>query len=202
MRQAWIFPVFLAGCSILGGGADAPDLVTRGAICGDPAIQGVVVGEVPGSGGCGIADAVEVDAVGGVLLSQPSLMKCDTARTLNAWVQKDVKPIVGETGGGVKSLNVAAHYVCKTRNGQRGARLSEHAKGNAIDISAFRLADGTELSVLEHWRAGTSRSRLLKRLHSSACGPFGTVLGPESDRFHQTHFHLDIAEHRGGPFCR
>lgn len=202
MRIAWIFPVFLVGCSFFGGEEEEPDLVTRGAICGDPAIQGVVVGEVPGPGGCGIANAVEVDAVGGVLLSQPSLMKCATAQTLNGWVQEDMKPIVGDMGGGVKSLKVAAHYVCRTRNHQSGARLSEHAKGNAIDISAFRLADGSEISVLDHWRAGNARSRVLKRLHASACGPFGTVLGPESDRFHQTHFHLDIAEYRSGSFCR
>jgi len=202
MRVAWIFPVILAGCSILGGGKDDPELVTRGAVCGTPAIQGVVVGKVPGPGGCGIANAVEVDAVGGVLLSQPSLMKCETAQTLNTWVQEDMKPIVGTKGGGVKSLKVAAHYACRTRNHRRGGRLSEHAKGNAIDISAFRLADGTELSVLQDWRAGNSKSKTLRRLHASACGPFGTVLGPESDRFHQAHFHLDIANHRNGPYCR
>ena len=202
MRVAWIFPVFLASCSFDGGDKDEADLVTRGALCGDAAIQGVVVGKVPGPGACGIENAVEVDAVSGVLLSQPSLMRCETAQTLKSWVQDDMKPIVGETGGGVKRLAVAAHYVCKTRNSQRGARLSEHAKGNAIDISAFQLADGTELSVLKHWRAGNKRSALLKRLHASACGPFGTVLGPESDRFHQGHFHLDVADYRSGSYCR
>ena len=33
-------------------------------------------------------------------------------------------------------------------------------------------------------------------------GGFGTVLGPESDQFHQDHFHFDTARHRGGPYCR
>ena len=101
MRLAWVFPVFLASCSFGGGKGDDPELVTRGAVCGDPSIQGVVVGEVPGNGACGIANAVEVDAVGGVLLSTPATMNCRTARTLNAWVQNDMKPIVGDTGGGV-----------------------------------------------------------------------------------------------------
>ena len=202
MRVAWIFPVFLVGCSMVGGGAEEPELVTRGAICGDPSIQGVVIGEVPGSGSCGIDQAVEVDAVGGVLLSQPSKMKCQTAQTLKNWVETDMKPIVGTTGGGVKGLRVAAHYACRSRNSQRGARLSEHAKGNAIDIAAFQLADGSEISVLNDWRGGNKRSRILRQLHASACGPFGTVLGPESDRHHQTHFHFDIADYRSGPFCR
>ncbi|MGK7753732.1 MULTISPECIES: extensin-like domain-containing protein [unclassified Roseovarius] len=201
MRLAWIFPVFLASCSFGGGDRDDPELVTRGAVCGDPSIQGVVVGDVPGSGACGIANAVEVDAVGGVLLSQPATMNCRTAQTLNAWVKNDMKPIVGDTGGGVVSLKVAAHYVCRTRNHKRGARLSEHSKGNAIDISAFRLRDGTDISVLNDWGTG-KRGKILRQLHSSACGPFGTVLGPGSDGYHNDHFHFDTAEHRNGSYCR
>ncbi|WP_420558029.1 extensin family protein [Roseovarius sp.] len=201
MRLAWIFPVFLASCSFGGGDRDDPELVTRGAVCGDPSIQGVVVGDVPGNGACGIANAVEVDAVGGVLLSTPATMNCRTARTLNAWVKNDMKPIVGKTGGGVKSLKVAAHYVCRTRNHKRGARLSEHSKGNAIDISAFLLRDGTDISVLNDWGTG-KRGKILRQLHGSACGPFGTVLGPGSDGYHRDHFHFDTAEHRNGSYCR
>jgi len=39
-------------------------------------------------------------------------------------------------------------------------------------------------------------------MHRAACGPFGTVLGPNADRFHQDHFHFDTARHRSGPYCR
>ncbi|MEO1139752.1 MAG: extensin family protein [Pseudomonadota bacterium] len=201
MRVALFFPVILVGCSMIGGGKDAPDLVTRGAVCGDAAIQGVSIGNVPGNGACGISNAVEVDAVGGILLSQPSKMNCETARTLKTWVEDDMIPTVGDYGGGVQSLKVAAHYACRTRNNRRGARLSEHAKGNAIDISAFRLVDGTSITVLSDW-GGSKRGRILKQLHKSACGPFGTVLGPNSDVHHRDHFHFDIARHRGGPYCR
>ncbi|MEM6577578.1 MAG: extensin family protein [Pseudomonadota bacterium] len=191
----------LGSCAGLIGSRDQALIVTRGAICGTPMIQGVSLGEVKGRGRCGIQDAVEVDAVGGVLLSQPSRMNCDTARTLNSWVTDQMTPLVGDTGGGVKSLQVAAHYSCKTRNGRRGARLSEHSFGNAIDISAFNLADGSALTVLTDWGGG-ARGRLLKKLHASACGPFGTVLGPNSDRFHKTHFHFDIARYRRGSYCK
>ncbi|MEM8774414.1 MAG: extensin family protein [Pseudomonadota bacterium] len=191
-----IAAVVLNGC-----GRSSPDLVTRGAICGDASIQGVEVGRVNGRGSCGISNAVEVDAVAGVLLSQPSLMNCSTAKALNSWVRKDAVPAIGGTGGGLKSMKVAAHYACRTRNGRSGAKLSEHAKGNAIDFSAFRLNDGTEISVLRDWGGG-KRGKILKKLHKSACGPFGTVLGPKADRFHKDHFHFDTAKHRGGPYCR
>ena len=97
-------------------------------------------------------------------------------------------------------ITVPSHYACRTRNSQRGARLSEHAKGNAIDISAFTLADGTRLTVLGDWNGRNSRT--MRRLHASACGPFGTVLGPNSDRHHRDHFHFDVADYRSGPYCR
>ncbi|MEO0566612.1 MAG: extensin family protein [Pseudomonadota bacterium] len=189
--------VLLNGC---GQSTSTPDVVTRGALCGDASIQGIVVGDVPGRGACGISNAVEVDAVAGVFLSQPSLMNCSTAKTLESWVRNDAVPTIGKTGGGLKNMKVVAHYACRTRNNQRGAKLSEHAKGNAIDIAAFRLNDGSEISVLRDWN-NSRRGQILKKLHKTACGPFGTVLGPK-DRFHKDHFHFDTAKHRGGAFCR
>jgi len=101
----------------------------------------------------------------------------------------------------VTSLKVAAHYACRTRNSRKGARISEHGKGRAIDIAAFRLDNGDEISVLDDWNS-SRKGRILRRLHASACGPFGTVLGPDSDRHHQDHFHFDTARHRNGSYCR
>ena len=77
-----------------------------------------------------------------------------------------------------------------------------HAKGNALDIGGFVLKDGTTMSVLKGWRSRAHGSTL-KRMHKKACGPFKTVLGPNANRFHQDHFHFDVAKHRGGgTYCR
>ncbi|MDM8167441.1 extensin family protein [Roseovarius sp.] len=201
MRFIWVIPLILMGCGAFGG-RDDEQVSSRGSVCGQPAIKGSVVGEVDGASAiCGIENAVEVTRVGGVLLSQPAIMECNTARVLNAWVQRDMDQIVGNMGGGVQELRVAAHYVCRTRNHKPGAKVSEHGKGRAIDISAFHLRDGSEISVLADWGNGR-KGRVLRRLHESACGPFGTVLGPESDRFHQDHFHFDTANYRSGAYCR
>ncbi|WP_235962492.1 extensin-like domain-containing protein [Jannaschia marina] len=170
-------------------------------ICGPGSIQATRIEPVRGAGGCGIPDAVRVTAVSGVALSRPTRMNCATAVALDNWVRQGVVPTVGRTGGGVVALQVAAGYSCRTRNNQSGARLSEHAKGNAIDISAITLANGEQLSVLNDWGRG-SKGRLLRTLWQRACGPFGTVLGPESDRFHRDHFHFDVAAYRSGPYCR
>lgn len=173
----------------------------KSAICGDPDLQGVAVGAVPGPGACGISSAVRLRGVAGIGLSQDSLMTCETAKALKTWVNGSVKPAFRSYGGGVSKLRVAAHYVCKTRNSRPGAKLSEHAKGKAIDISAFIMRDGSQVTVLKGWRAQGS-SVTLRKVHKGACGPFGTVLGPNSDRFHQGHFHLDTARYRSGPYCR
>lgn len=174
----------------------------KGMVCGDLALQGSVVGRVPGRlGGCGVKNAVKLRSVSGVVLSQQSVMDCGTAKALKSWIDKGLKPAVGRKGGGVGKIKVAAHYACRYRNNKRGGKISEHGKGRAIDISAFFLKDGSELSVLKHWRSGW-RGKALQRMHRAACGPFGTVLGPNANRYHRDHFHFDTARYRSGSYCK
>lgn len=173
----------------------------RGAVCGSFDIQGEEIGRVPGKiNGCGVAEAVKITSVSGVTLSQAAIMDCDTARALNKWVVNGAKPAFRRRGPLV-SMRVAAHYACRTRNNQPGARISEHGKGKAIDISAFTMMDGEVITVAEGWGRGTTL-KPLRQAWKSACGPFGTVLGPAGDRYHRDHFHLDTASYRSGPFCR
>lgn len=174
----------------------------KGSICGIKAIKGEKLSPIAGRlKGCGLSEPVRVTSVDGVVLTQAAIMDCGTAKALNKWVQKGVKPTVGRLGGGVSSLKVVAHYACRTRNNQPGAKISEHGKGRAIDIAAINLKNGVSLAVLNGWRDRT-QGKLLKTMHRSACGPFGTVLGPNADKFHQDHFHLDTARYRSGSYCR
>ncbi|NDR57182.1 extensin family protein [Pseudoruegeria sp. M32A2M] len=174
----------------------------KGAICGVNSIKGTVKASFgnPGSG-CGISNPVRVTSIAGVKLSQPATIDCETAKALNNWVENGIKPAIGRKGGGVKELKVAAHYVCRNRNNRSGGRLSEHAKGHAVDISAIRLNNGTELTVAKDWRS-RKWSKAMRQIHRAACGPFGTVLGPNADRYHQDHFHVDTARYRSGSYCR
>lgn len=173
-----------------------------GGLCGDGDLQGEVVGTVPGRiPACGIENAIRLQSVAGVELSQGALMTCETAKALKTWVNNGVRPAVGRRGGGVARLQVAAHYVCRTRNHQPGAKISEHGRGKAIDISAIHLEDGSEISVLDDWGRGKN-GKALRQMHKAACGPFGTVLGPESDRWHKDHFHFDVARYGSGSYCR
>ena len=173
----------------------------RGQVCGDVAIQGEALGRVSGRGACGIDSAVKVRSVAGVTLSPRATIDCRTASALKQWVERGVLPAVGSEGGGVSSLRVVSHYACRSRNNQSGARLSEHSFGRAIDIAGIRLRDGTEMTLLTDWNSADDGAQL-RQMWRAACGPFGTVLGPESNRFHRDHFHFDTARYRSGPYCR
>lgn len=179
-----------------------PETSRSGSVCGIRTIKGTSVPAIPGRvAGCGVDKPVRVTSVQGLALSQPATIDCGTAKALDAWAAKAVQPQFGKLGGGVVGLEVAASYACRPRNNQRGKRISEHGRGRAIDISGFILKNGVTVTVLKGWR-DAGQGKILKALHRAACGPFGTVLGPGSDGFHENHLHLDTARYRGGNYCR
>jgi hypothetical protein len=153
-----------------------------------------------GRGSCTVTEAYRVHSIEGVVLSEPAIMNCSTANAFRRWIKDVLQPAARDAEGeNVSSLNIAASYACRARNGRRGGKLSEHGFGNAVDVSAITLSDGRIVSVKDHYY----RSSFLKRIREQACGVFATVLGPGSDRAHRDHFHFDMANRRSGQsFCR
>jgi hypothetical protein len=98
-------------------------------------------------------------------------------------------------GSEVVEVKVAASYACRPINHVGGAKLSEHGHANAIDISGFRLASGQWVTVKGDWWGSPRERAFLRHLHAGACETFLTVLGPNYDRNHRDHFHLDLAWH-------
>ncbi len=171
----------------------------KGSVCGDPSIRGEKLAPIPAKvKGCGITEPVRVTEVDGVRLSTPATLDCDAARALKKWIERGLKPAA--TGAKVKGLVVAASYSCRPRNNVRGAKVSEHGRGNAIDIAGVVLADGRTLDVLRDYKG--RNGAILRRAHKAACGIFGTTLGPGSDGYHENHLHFDVAAYRSGPYCR
>ena len=154
--------------------------------------------------GCEIPNAWRVQSLGSISFSQTATMNCGLADPLNHWLEHAVQPAARKNfGERVVSIDVAASYACRARNHRRGAKMSEHGFGNAIDIAGFTLESGRRVSVLEGWRGGRDERRFLRGVHESACGPFRTVLGPDADRHHRDHFHLDLQNRRNGSsYCR
>lgn len=170
-------------------------------LCGDPALVGEVLPTISDKNGCGIEQPVRVHFVSGVALNERPVLNCNTARTLRTWVDNAAQPSVEGLNAHITNLRVVSHYACRTRNSQSGARLSEHATGSAIDIAGFTLSTGDTVTVLEHWRHA-KYGPVLRDMYKGACGPFGTTLSPDADRFHQDHMHFDTAAYRSGAYCR
>jgi hypothetical protein len=166
-----------------------------GFVCGDRAIRGEELARISSKvQGCGIAEPVRVTQVDGIRLTTPATIDCATASALKDWINAGVRPAFGRQE--VVELRVAASYICRPRNNVRGAKISEHGRGKAIDISGFILSDGRELSVAGNF------NRQMRQAYRAACGIFGTTLGPGSDGYHEDHLHFDTATHRNGSYCR
>jgi hypothetical protein len=165
----------------------------KGSVCGVNAIKGEKIAQIRSKvKGCGLKGGVRVTSVSGVKLSQGATIDCDTAKALNLWVDRVVQPAFHDQ---VVELKVAAHYICRSRNNVKGAKVSEHGRGKAVDIAALVLANGKVLNVAQNYKA-------LRGVHKGACGIFGTTLGPGSDGYHEDHLHFDTAANRSGAYCR
>jgi hypothetical protein len=102
-------------------------------------------------------------------------------------------------GSRVTGITQLGTYACRNVNNAKEGRLSQHATANAIDVAAFRFADGRSVSVLRDYGKPTPAGRFLDAAHDEACGIFNVVLGPRYNRFHADHFHLDMG---GFLMCR
>jgi len=152
-----------------------------------------------GAGECGALDAVILDGVilpdrAKVVVSPPATLRCTMAEEVAAWLREDIGPAVLKLGAPLRGLDNFDSYECRGRNRVRGATLSEHGRANALDVRAFKLANGemiglTDVNVAKAWRDG---------IRAGACARFSTVLGPGSDGHHEEHVHVDLAERRGG----
>jgi hypothetical protein len=45
-------------------------------------------------------------------------------------------------------------------------------------------------------------SSFVRKVHDDACKTFGTILGPDADAAHKTHFHLDMKARHHSSFCQ
>lgn len=191
----------LGSCGKRRGGTPAvPDGLMQ--LCGNPALAGIRRDRITESNSaCGMKNPVEVFFVSGVAMNPHPVLNCDAANALAEWVETAAKPEVATIGRRLTKLRVGSHYACRTRNSARGARLSEHATGNAVDITAFTLDNGAVYTILEGWNSPVF-GKVMQRAYRQACGIFGTTLGPDADRNHQDNLHFDVASYRSGAYCR
>lgn len=153
--------------------------------------------EIAGPGTCGMNHPFKVAAFadGTVGLTTRATLACPMIPRIDAWLNDIVQPAAAAYLGSAVVEVRSGSYSCRSRNNQRGARLSEHSFGNAVDVMGFRLADGREVSIVKGWRGSAEEQDFLRESFVGACQLFNTVLGPGADAFHYDHFHLDLARH-------
>ncbi|NJS14442.1 MAG: extensin family protein [Sphingopyxis sp.] len=150
-------------------------------------------------GGCGAIDSVKLLDIG-TPVANLGAMTCPLARNFAAWVQYAVRPAARKyLDSEVVKVETFGTYSCRNVNGGQSGRLSQHAYANAVDVSAFVLADGRRITLLDGWQGAEDERQFLRTLHASACKRFGTVLGPDYNRQHANHFHFDMS---GAGYCR
>jgi len=189
--------LLVTACSFGGPGFTTRGLIAPTAQCAaDPSSYGVGEQLTPfdEGNGCGIPNPWRMISLSGVQLSKPATLNCGEVAAVNDWLNTTVQPAAARNfGEHVVGIDVAASYSCRARDNKRGARMSEHGFGNAIDISGFTLADGRKVTVEHGWSGRRDERAFLRTVRKDACGEFTTVLGPGSDRYHYNHFHLDRA---------
>jgi hypothetical protein len=126
-------------------------------------------------------------------------LACPMVSALDRWIANSLQPAAQRWfGQQVVEIKQISAYSCRGMNGQPGAKISEHAFGNALDIAAFELADGRRITVKDGWRGTPEEQGFLRDVQAAACEQFTTVLAPGSNRFHYDHFHFDLMRRASG----
>lgn len=140
---------------------------------------------------CGIYNAALLTQ-SGVSYGEDITLSCSASVALAIWQQHDLQPLAEQIfGQRVIRVHHYGTYSCRNINNSSTGRRSQHAYANAIDIAGFRLADGSEISILNDWGESTDKGIFLAAIHRSACQRFSTVLGPNYNNLHRDHFHFD-----------
>jgi hypothetical protein len=201
-------------------GANAKDVKTLVSVSGMPASDyaqcvsdltaAKVVFEQTGDvteQGCKLSDAVKLKAIttafGTVEISGEPAMLCSFGRQFSGWVREVAAPLtLGYAGQRLMRIEAGQGFACRARYDKPGEVPSEHAKGDALDITAFVLADNRRIPVKQQGSDIPAASDLIHALRTTACSYFTTVLGPGSDPAHEAHFHFDTGLHGATPNYR
>ncbi len=149
--------------------------------------------------GCGIEAAVRVKR-SAFEWNRPALMSCLLATRLADFETAVVQPAAERLfGHHVRKMTNVGSYDCRNIRGTHAERMSEHARGLAIDLTGFELDDGSAVSVRRDWHGNGPKSQFLHQVAKGACQYFSVVITPNGNALHQDHFHLDLGPHK---YCR
>jgi hypothetical protein len=164
-----------------------------------PAISFTPLDDYTPAAGCPLKNVVRLSSTQ-VAFSSSFVASCPLALAWTMYEQHELQPLAQRLlGDRVTSVRHYGSFACRNIYHRENARRSEHATASALDVAAFRLADGRSISVLDDWDDEGSLGQFLHDAEQGACHYFGTTLGPNYNAAHANHFHLGM---RGVSFCR
>ena len=136
---------------------DTSDVTAKPSDCRLRLDKIAVVEQMPrliGPGACGGRDMVQINAVqkaGHVRIEirPAAVLRCEMAESLASWIQDEAVPRLDKAGMKLRSVENYDDFECRGRNRVLGAKLSEHGKGNAVDVRAFTLDDGRVIGLTD-----------------------------------------------------
>ena len=132
-----------------------------------------------------------------VKLEPAAILRCEMAASVANWLRDGVDPAVATLGSKLEVVLVAGSQQCRGRNRVKGAKISEHGRGNALDTRGYVLEDGRKFVIGGDTKDAKAMPQAFQeRLKASACADFTTILGPGSDGYHEEHLHVDRAVRR------
>ena len=124
------------------------------------------------------------------------ILNCAFALQFINFIHESAAPIIAnQARSQIAKLYTGPGFVCRGRNGDISGKISEHAKGNAVDIERIELADGRVILVKDAISVVNKNFEVLTAIRHAACAYFTTVLGPGANEAHASHFHFDLGQH-------
>jgi hypothetical protein len=147
-------------------------------------------------GQCGIDHPVKVSAIGSVGMKPAATLSCAMALTFAQWTKNELVPSARRRYfSGVRTIHQGSSYSCRKIADSRGV-LSEHGKGNALDVMRIELNNGKDIDVKKPGLFAFRQRGFLNNVRADGCQYFNTVLGPGYNYDHRNHFHFDIKQRR------
>ncbi|MBZ9850720.1 extensin family protein [Mesorhizobium sp. CA14] len=148
-------------------------------------------------GQCGIDYPVKVSAIGSVAMKPAATLTCNMAATFAAWTKNELQPAARwRYFSGVRAIHQGSSYSCRNIAGE--GVLSEHGKGNALDVMSIELNNGDDIDVRKPGLFAFRTRGFLNNVRADGCEYFTTVLGPGYNYDHRNHFHFDIKNRKSG----
>lgn len=148
-------------------------------------------------GQCGIDYPVKISAIGSIGMKPAATLTCDMGATFAGWARNELVPSARwRYFSGVRTIRQGSSYSCRRIAGE--GVLSEHGKGNALDIMSIELGNGKDIDVRKPGLFAFRTRGFLNTVRADGCQYFTTVLGPGYNYDHRNHFHFDIKNRKNG----